>query len=83
MNISKVTTVSFTELLLISMKSKLTVFTLCEQGPVKQLINDFNSNKDLTVYVKRSVISHAHSARQEQEKHAWGTARNLQYILLQ
>lgn len=68
MNISKVTTVSFTELLL--MKSELTMFTLCEQAPVKQLMNDFKSNKDMTVYVKRGVISHAHSVRQEQEKHA-------------
>lgn len=59
MNISKVTTVSFTELLLT--KSKLTMFTLCEQAPVKQLINDSNANKDMTVYVKRCIISHAHS----------------------
>lgn len=42
-------TVSLTELLLVSMKSRLAVLMLCEQTPVKQLINGLNWNKDVTV----------------------------------
>lgn len=45
MKILKVTTVSFTELLLISTKSRFVYI----MTPVKQLIDDFNSNKERSV----------------------------------
>lgn len=38
------------------MKSRLAVFTLCEHTPVKELINDFNSNKDMTVLRETSSL---------------------------
>lgn len=56
MKISKVTTVSLTELLLVSMKSRLAVLMLYEQTPVKQLINDLNWNKDVTVWREASSL---------------------------
>lgn len=51
----KVTTVSLTELLLVSMKSGLAVLMLYEQTPVKQPTNDFNWNKDVTVEEKHHL----------------------------